>query len=130
MATQSNFLRTFQTNAAISAFTRVVVSPNGYISVAAVDQLGIGILQEDVTSNSYENAVVRLWGTGTFRAIVTGLAVTAGDRLVCVTNGLVAGTNGLVGNSGVVCGMLVAPSSAVGGTTAATNPVVELAFQG
>ena len=130
MATQNNFTRSFRPNVAMSAFTRVVVSPNGYISIAPVDVLGIGTVVEDCTANTYETVTVRLWGTGTFRAILTGLSATAGDRLVCVTAGLVAGTNGLVGNSGVVCGMMVDPSSALGGTTAATNPVIEVAFQG
>lgn len=114
----------------MSAFMRVVVSPNGFISIAGVDTLGIGMVQEDCTANAYENVAVRLWGTGTNRVILTGISCTAGDRLVAVTNGLVALTNGLVGNTGVVVGMMVDPSSANGGTTFATNPVIEVAWQG
>ncbi len=129
MATQVNFVRGFRPNVAMSAGMRVTVSVNGYINVAGVDVLGIGVVQEDCTANTYETVPVRLWGTGTFRAILTGVSCTAGDRLVAVTNGMVALTNGLVGNTGVVVGMLIDPSSANGGTTFATNPTVEVAMQ-
>lgn len=105
MATQTNSVRSFQVNAAMSAFYRVTVSSNGKLDLAGVDVLGIGVLMEDCTANTYENPAVQLWGTGTFKVVATGNSITAGNTLVAVTGGLVALTNGLVGNSGVIVGM-------------------------
>jgi len=118
MSTQNTFTRSFQVNSAMSAFYRVTVSTNGKIGLAGVDVLGIGILQEDCTSNSYENPSVRLWGGGTFKCAITGSSVTAGDTLVAVTGGLAALTNGLVGNSGVIVGMSLetATGASINGT--------------
>jgi hypothetical protein len=107
MATQNNDTRSFPVNAAMSAYRVVTVSSNGSIGLAAVDQRGIGILQEDCTANSYERPNVRLYGAGTFRVAVTGTPLTAGNTMVVVTNGLVSVTNGLAGNSGVIIGLLL-----------------------
>lgn len=107
MATQNNSIRSFQPTAALSAYRVVDVGTAGTINYSAVDQRGVGVIQEDTTANTYERPAVRLWGTGTFRVAVTGTPLTAGDAMVVVTNGYVSVTNGLVGNSGVVVGILL-----------------------
>lgn len=104
MSTQNDSPRSFPVNAAMSAYRVVNVSANGSLDLAAVDQRGIGILQQDCTAESYERPAVRLWGSGTFKVAVTNTPVTAGNTVVVVTSGYVAVTNGLVGNSGVIVG--------------------------
>ena len=118
MSIQNNFIRSFQVNAAMSAFYRVTVSSNGKLDLAGVDVLGIGILQEDCTANTYETPAVRLWGTGTFKCAVTGNSITAGNTLIAVTGGLAALTNGLAGNTGIVQGMALetATGASINGT--------------
>lgn len=96
MATQNDFSRTFPVNAAMSANRLVAVSSNGSIGLNPIDVPGIGVLQTDVTAGAYENAVVRLFGTGTVRVAVTGAPGTCGNTLYAVTNGLVAVTNATV----------------------------------
>jgi len=96
MATQNDFSRSFTVNAAMSAFARVAISSNGSIGLAGAGVVGVGVLQEDTTANSYENPKVRLYGAGTCRIAVTAVPVTIGDVMFCVTNGLVANTGGTV----------------------------------
>ena len=97
MASQNNFSRSFTVNAAMSAGSVVALSSNASIGLNAINQPGIGVLQDDCTANSYENPKVRLYGTGTSKVSVTGTPLTAGDTLYTVTNGQVAGTNGATG---------------------------------
>ena len=124
MSTQNNFSRSFQANAAMSRGRVVRVSANGYLDLAVVDAAAhVGVLQEDITSSAYENANVRLWGSGTCMIAVTGVPLTAGNVMVVCTNGYVSVTNGLAGNSGVKVGVLL--------ENAATNgELKEVAFQG
>lgn len=91
----------------MSAYRCVAVSSNGSIGLCAVDVRGIGVIEEDTTSNSYERPRVRLWGAGTFRVAVTGTPLTAGNAMVVCTNGFVSVTNGLAGNTGVIVGTLL-----------------------
>lgn len=88
MATQNDFYRSFAVNAAMSANRRVALSTNGAIGYADASTLGIGILQNDVTSNSYEVATVRLFGTGTCTVSLSAIA-TAADTLICTASGQV-----------------------------------------
>lgn len=81
MATQNDFTRSFGVNAAMSAFSRVVVSPNGKISLADVNRRGDGIIQEDVQGAVWENPAVRFWGTGSAQVLTTGGPVTPGDTM-------------------------------------------------
>lgn len=112
MATQNNELKSFAVNEAMSAFRLVAVSSNGSIGYAAVDARAVGVLQEDVSNDSFERGPVRLWGTGTFRVAVTGTPLTAGNTMVVVTSGYVSVTNGLVGNTGYVVGVLLESAAA------------------
>lgn len=101
MSTQNDFSRSFTVNAAMSAFRRVTVSANGSIGYAAINEAGIGVLQQDTTANSYENPKVRFYTTGSFKVSATGGLVTAGNTLYAVTNGQVAVTNGATGGVAV-----------------------------
>ncbi len=104
----------------------VAVSNNGYIDLAAVDSgIAVGVIQEDITSGTYENANVRLFGTGTAMIAVTGTPLTAGDVMVICTSGYVSVTNGLVGASGVRIGVLL---ESAGPST--NGQLREVAFQG
>ena len=87
MATQSDLHRGFKINAAMSAFLRVVVDTGGLVGPTTFNQLGIGVLQNDVSSTTYDIAVVRLWGAGTMKMTATGLSMTAGDKVQALTSG-------------------------------------------
>ena len=87
MATQSDLQRGFKINAAMSAFLRVVVDTSGLVGPATFNQLGIGVLQNDVSSTTYDIAVVRLWGAGSFKMTATGLSMTAGNVVHALTSG-------------------------------------------
>lgn len=113
MSTQNNFSRSFTANTAMSAFRRVAVSANGAIGLAAINELGIGILQEDTAAQSYENPKVRFYSTGSFKCSATGGLVTAGNTLYAVTNGQVAVTNG--GTGGTVVGIALENGSYTAG---------------
>lgn len=107
MSGQNNFSDTFQVNAAMSRGRVVALSTNAKIGLAACDATNaVGVLQEDVTDNAYENAPVRLLGTGTVMVAVTGTPLTAGDIMVIVTNGFVSVTNGRAGDTGMKIGIL------------------------
>jgi len=95
MSTQNDFSRTFKTNAAMSAGTRVSVSSgNGYIQVAGATVLGVGVIQEDVTSNAYENPKVRFWGTGSVGMLGTGAPATQGDTVYALAGGYIGPASG------------------------------------
>ena len=87
MATQSDLQRGFKINAAMSAFLRVVVDTSGLVGPATFNQLGIGVLQNDVSSTTYDIEVVRLWGAVTMKMTATGLSMTAGDKVQALTSG-------------------------------------------
>ena len=87
MATQSDLHRGFKINAAMSAFLRVAVDTGGLVGPATFNQLGIGVVQNDVSSTTYDIAVVRLWGAGTMKMTATGLSMTAGDKVQALTSG-------------------------------------------
>ena len=87
MATQSDLHRGFKINAAMSAFLRVAVDTGGLVGPATFNQLGIGVLQNDVSSTTYDIAVVRLWGAGTMKMTATGLSMTAADKVQALTSG-------------------------------------------
>ena len=106
MSTQNDFTRSYKSNAAISAYTRVSVSANGSIQVAGTGNPGVGIIQNDITSNSYENAKVRMYGTGSFQILATGAPGTAGDTVYFVGLGKVDVASG--GTPWVSAGSLAA----------------------
>lgn len=94
MSTQNDFTRSFGVNAAMSAYSRVVVSPNGKISLADTKTLGLGIIQEDVSNDVWQNPAVRFWGTGSVQVSATGGPITPGDTLYTATEtGLVRPTS-------------------------------------
>lgn len=85
MATQNDFFRSFTVNAAMSAYSRVVVSPNGSISLADINTRGLGVLQDDTTADTWQNPAVRFWGTGSCQVLVTAGPSTPGDTLFTAT---------------------------------------------
>ncbi len=87
-----NNYATFRANAAASAGVRVVISPNGSISVAGNAASGIGVLERDVSAESWDSGCVKLFGGCTFLAVVTGVPVTAGDTAYAAALGAVAAT--------------------------------------
>lgn len=108
MSTFNDFSRSFQVNAAMSAGRIVALSSNGKIGLAAADAANaIGVLEEDVTANTYENPRVRFFGACSRLVSITGCPCTAGDVMVIVTNGQASVTNGRVGDTGVEFGVLV-----------------------
>jgi hypothetical protein len=108
MSSFNDFSRSFQVNAAMSAGRVVALSSNSKIGLAACDAANaIGVLEDDVTSNTYENPKVRLFGAGSRLISITGCPCTAGDVMVVCTNGQVSVTNGRAGDSGVEIGILV-----------------------
>lgn len=92
MSTQNDFTRAFGLNAAMSAGTRVAVSSNGKLDVAGAGKAGVGVLQQDGTTNSYDNPKVRFWGTGSVGILATGAPATAGNLMFAVVTGMVAPT--------------------------------------
>ena len=96
MATTNDFTRSFPVNAALSAFRRVAVSNNGSIGYADNGVNGIGILQQDVTSDSFYTPSVRLYGTGTYMCAVTSVPVTIGDTVYAAVTGYVSSTGTVV----------------------------------
>jgi hypothetical protein len=92
MATQNNESRTFPSNAAITAFRRVVLSTNGGVGVADNTVAGVGVLQRDTVADDTYGAVVRLAGAGTFKIAITAAPVTVGNILYAAANGAVAPT--------------------------------------
>lgn len=92
MATTNDFTRAFSVNAALSAFRRVAVSNNGSIGYADDGVLGIGILQQDVTNDSFFTPSVRFYSLGTYMCAVTGCPVTIGDTVYAAVTGYVSST--------------------------------------
>ncbi len=108
MSSFNNFSRSFQVNAAMSAGRIVALSNNGKLDLAACDGTNaIGVLEDDTTSNSYENPKVRFFGPFTRLVAITGCPCTAGDRMVLVTNGQASVTNGRAAETGVEFGVLI-----------------------
>jgi len=95
MATQTNDGGSFRVNAAMSAGSRVALSTNGYIGLASASVAGVGVLQADVTADSFVVAPVRFYGAGSARMLVTGCPLTAGDILYAAANGRVAPTGSI-----------------------------------
>ena len=96
MSTQVNTQDTFTVNAAMSANVRVAVSSNGSIGLADNTVTGVGVLQRDVTADSFVNAPVRFYSAGSVLVQVTGAPGTAGDIAYAAASGRVAVT-GTVG---------------------------------
>ena len=92
MATTNDFSRSFGVNAALSAFRRVRVSSNGSIDYALSTEMGVGVVQQDVTNQSYYTPQVRFYGTGTVMVSVTAVPVTIGDTIFAASNGQVSST--------------------------------------
>jgi hypothetical protein len=113
MATQNDFYRAFNYPAcAMSAFTRVVISVNGSLWPADKNVRGIGVLQEDVSGQVWENPDVRFLGVGTCQVMATsgllvGPQITPGATLYCVALGQVAPTSGASTNAVVTFGWAV-----------------------
>ncbi len=108
MSTFTNDSRSFQVNAAMSAGRIVALSSNGKIGLAAADATNaVGVREEDVTANTYENPKVKYFGSCSRLVSITGCPCTAGDRMVIVTNGQASVTNGRQGETGVEFGILV-----------------------
>lgn len=96
MATQNDFSRSFGVNAALSGFRRVMVSNNGSVGYADNLTLGVGVLQQDVTNNSYYTPAVRFYSTGTYMCAVTAVPVTIGDTVYAAVTGYVSSTGTVV----------------------------------
>jgi hypothetical protein len=96
MATTNDFTRSFSVNAALSAFRRVAVSNNGSIDYANNGILGVGILQQDVTNDSFYTPSVRFYSVGTYMCAVTSVPVTIGDTVYAAVNGYVSSTGTVV----------------------------------
>lgn len=93
MSTHNDITRSFPVSSAMSAGVIVEIFTDGYIRVNSANNIGLGVLQEDCTANSYENPAVRLWGAGTVRVQVAS-AMTVADKCYAVTGGQIAATNG------------------------------------
>lgn len=122
MATQNDFTRSFGVNAAMSAFSRVVVSPNSKISLADLNTRGLGVLQEDVSNDTWQNPAVRFWGTGSCQVLATGGSITPGDTLFTAVE------PGYVQPSAAVTGALTM-GRAVTGLPGSVSGVLEMAPQ-
>ena len=96
MATTNDFSRSFSVNAALSAFRRVSVSNNGAIGYADNGVNGVGVLQQDVTNDSFYTPQVRFYGTGSYMCAVTGAPVTCGDTVYAAVTGYVSSTGTVV----------------------------------
>lgn len=92
MATTNDFTRSFGVNAALSAFRRVAVSSNGSIGYADDGVLGVGVLQQDVTNDSFYTPQVRFFSLGTYMCAVTAVPVTIGDTVYAAVTGYVSTT--------------------------------------
>jgi hypothetical protein len=121
MATQNDFTRSFGVNAAMSAFSRVVVSPNGKISLADINSRGVGIIQEDVSNDVWQNPAVRFWGTGSAQVLATAGPVTPGDTLFTATEA------GYVRPSAITSSLTM--GRCISGIPGAVSGVVEMAPQ-
>lgn len=121
MSTQNDFSRSFKVNAAMSAFVRVSVSSNGKLDVAATDIAGVGILQEDTTSDSYQNPKIRFYGTGSCKMSGTGAPATAGDLVYFLAAGQVGPASG--GTPWVSAGTLL-ESYTVNGSIVEVVPMI------
>jgi hypothetical protein len=108
MATQNDFTRSFRPAAAMSAYRRVLVDTSGYINYAGNTVVGQGVLQNDVTADSFASGTVRFFGTGSCRISVTAGPATLGDKLYAAANGQVSATGT------VVVGMLIDATTAQG----------------
>jgi hypothetical protein len=92
MSTQNDFSRSFALNSAMSAGRRVAISNNGKLDPAGVGVAGIGVLQEDGTTDSWCNPKVRFYGTGSVGILGTGAPATAGDFVYAAATGMIAPT--------------------------------------
>lgn len=110
MAIQSDFTRGFRPAAAMSAYRRVLVDTNGYINLAGNTVIGQGVLQNDVTADSWQTGIVRFNGVGSMRVSITACPATLGDTLYAAANGQVAPTGT------VVVGKLIDSSASTNGT--------------
>lgn len=114
MATTNDFTRGFQTNTALSAFFRVSISTNGYLSgYAGQSNYGVGILLQDLQGQSWEVAKVRLIGTGTQLCSVTAnvtTPITFGTQLYLAAGGQLSTT----GASTALYGVALQNSSSLG----------------
>jgi hypothetical protein len=96
MPTQVNTQDSYRVNEAMSANVRVVVSSNGAISLADNTVKGDGILQRDVTADSWVTAPVRFFSAGSALIPVTGAPGTAGNIAYAAAAGRVAVTGTVV----------------------------------
>ena len=96
MPTQVNDQDSFPVNAAMSANLRVAVSTNGGIDAAGNTVSGVGVLQRDVTADSWVNGPVRFFSAGSVLIQATGAPGTAGDLLYAAAAGRVAPTGTVV----------------------------------
>lgn len=92
MAVQNNSGKSFTVNAAMSAFRRVLLSSNGSIGLAGSGDFGNGVLQRDVTADSFAVAPVRFYEAGSFRCVVSAAPGTAAGFAYAASSGTVAPT--------------------------------------
>lgn len=87
---------TLRAAAAASAFRRVTINSSGQSAVADNTVKGVGVLQRDVSAESFDSAVIRTWGAGTHAIAVTGAPITAGDLAYAAAGGLIAATGTVI----------------------------------
>lgn len=80
----------------MSANLRVVVSTNGGIDPAGNTVSGVGVVQRDVTADSWVTAPVRYFSAGSSLIQATGAPGTTGDILYAAASGRVAPTGTVV----------------------------------
>lgn len=113
MASQvDNQFRTFQASGALPAFTVVDVNAAGLMIAGTNLGQGVGVVQQDVADLGYGS--VKLWGGGSFKITVSGIAVTPGVEYTLITGGYVGST--------ATPGMLTALGSS---SNVTAGPVVE-----
>jgi hypothetical protein len=93
---QSDNTFTLRAAAAASAFRRVTVNASGQSAVADNTVKGVGVLQRDVSAETWDAATIRTWGAGTHAVAVTGAPITAGDLAYAAAGGLVAATGTVI----------------------------------
>ena len=87
---------TLRAAAAASAFRRVTVNASGQAAVADNTVKGVGVLQRDVSAETWDSSAVRTWGAGTHCIAVAAAPITAGDLAYAAAGGLVAPTGTVI----------------------------------
>jgi hypothetical protein len=93
---QSDNTFTLRAAAAASAFRRASINSSGQAAVADNTVKGVGVLQRDVSAESFDSATIRTWGAGTHAIAGTAGPITTGDLVYAAAGGLVAPTGTVI----------------------------------